>query len=89
MVGSHAKIVSVRFFTYRVQRYLDSNEVMCAGAKSLSIRSVYLHNSEDIYMYILNLSHLWICTQSCLLDAIKAYLNQMYSIPQFYGMDTS
>ena len=40
-------------------------------------------------MYILNLSHLWICTQSCLLDVIRALLNQMYSIPQFYCMDTS
>ena len=46
MVGSHAMIVSVGFFTNRVQRYLDSIEVMCAGVKSTSIRSVYRHNSE-------------------------------------------
>ena len=52
MVGSHAKIVSVGFFTYRVQRYLNNIEVMCAGVKSLSIRSVYHHNSEaHLYVY--------------------------------------
>ena len=37
VVGSHAMIVSVGFFTNRVQRYLDSIEVMCAGVKSSSI----------------------------------------------------